>query len=284
MRIAVLSDVHGNLPALEAVLADLKDFSPRHILFAGDFTRGPHPNEVIDRLRELDTLMIRGNDDRGPLRYVDRQVPQEWRTFKQFGMLRWTVNHLSARNLAFLRELPEQRVVHLPGADSLRLVHGSPDHPARGLDPVGEPAALDQALNGIAEVGLVCAHTHRQWAVCRKGRLAVNPGAVAGTQIGPRAQYARLEWDGRRWQVDLRTVDYDTAPLRAAFEASGLLAEGGMMALGFLLSMETGHDHMMAFFHFASKLAGQAGCPAGQAIPDEIWDRATGFYRSSTCV
>lgn len=133
---------------------------------------------------------------------------------------------------------------------------------------------LDQALALTPAPVLVCGHTHVQWSLCRNGKQVINPGAAAGTLIGPRAQYARLTWDGRQWQVELRTLDYDFASLKQAFESRGLLADGGPMARGFLLSLETGHDFMMAFLHYAYDLASQSGWPGGPALPDEIYQRA----------
>lgn len=273
MKIVVLSDVHGNLPALQAILADLDDFDPDQIVFAGDFTRGPFPNEVIDLLSEWNTHMILGNGDHSLLRYLDGQVPQEWRTCQQFGMLRWTARRLTLANALFLRSLPEQRSLALPGADAILVVHGSPRKSSESLSP-NDLLALDHALESSPHPVLVCGHTHLQWSLRRNEKLVINPGAVAGTVTGPRAQYARMNWDGRQWQVDLRTVGYNLAALQQAFEDSGLLTEGGPLARGFLLTMETGTDFMIAFLHHAYHVARQNGWQGGPAVPDELWQQA----------
>jgi predicted phosphodiesterase len=276
IKVAVLADAHGIWPALEAILADLADFYPQHLVYAGDFTRGPFPNEVISRLRELGALMIRGNDDSGLLRFLDGQAPQTWRTSKQYGMLRWTAAALSADNAAFLRGLPEQCTLALPATGGLRVVHGSPVRDNETLSPENL-ARLDRVLAQVPEAGLVCAHSHVQWSLRRGRQLVVNPGAAAGTLIGPLAQYARLTWDGAAWQVEPRTLEYDITVVHQAFTGRGLLAAGGAMARGFLISLETGEDEMMRFLRYAEKMADDQGWE-GEGIPDEIWSQAERLF------
>jgi putative phosphoesterase len=275
MKIALLSDVHGNLPALQAVLDDLNSFQPDLLAVAGDLTGGPYSNEVIQVLRERGAVLILGNSDLALLRCIRRQVPEEWLLRKQFGLLRWNARHLSDEHFEFLSTLPEQTVISLPGTDPIRLVHGSPRDPGESIYPQKDLAILDQSLALIAEPVLVCGHTHEPWVLCRNGKLAINPGAVAGPlngEIG--AQYACLVWQDQHWQVTLKRVPYDLAPLKEAFVQSGLLQEGGPVARGFLLSQETGKDVTLAFLTFAFQLAEQAGFKGCKTLPDEIWDLA----------
>ncbi len=278
MKVAVLSDIHGNLPALQAVLDDLEDFQPDEFIFAGDITRGPHPDEVITCLRARKTHMILGNDDRGLLDFLKGNMPDEWRSRKQMGSFRWTARRLSVENLRFLQVLPEQLSIAFPGAGSIRVVHGSPGEPAEPLRPDLAPGLLDRYLEQIPEAVLVCGHTHRQWSARRNGKLGLNPGAVASTRIGPYAQYARLAWEQAGWRVEERTAPYDIAALRRAFAQSGLLEEAGPVARGFLLALETGRDYMMQFLAYAHQMAEQAGCGGCPVLPDEIWDQAEATF------
>ena len=78
MRLAIMSDIHGNLPALKAVLQELQRYDIHGIIVAGDFTGGPHPAETLHLLRTLDARMIRGNGDTYLLRYSNGSAPIAW--------------------------------------------------------------------------------------------------------------------------------------------------------------------------------------------------------------
>jgi putative phosphoesterase len=276
LNIAVLSDVHGNLPALEEVLNDLQEFSPNRIIVAGDLTGGPFNNEVIEILRGMDACMVLGNSDLNLLRYVRGDAPIEWRTRKQFGLLRWNSENISGENLQYLSELPEERSFEIPGLDAIRVVHGAPSDPYQSIYPDIDLDTLDQSLGMIPEPVLICGHTHRPWFIQRDKKMALNPGSVAGPlngEIG--AQYARLFCVDNRWNVEHITISYDLAQLKKAFEVSGLLEKGGAVARGFLLSMENGHDATLMFLEYAYGLARQAGFESAEILPDEIWELAS---------
>lgn len=278
MRLAVLSDIHGNLPALEAVLAGAGQVDG--FVIAGDLTgAGPFQVETIQRLRALPAWIIRGNSDSYMLRLADGDAPSGWRTSQQWAPARWAFRHLDAGTLAFLRSLPEQRTVKLPGAAALRVVHGSPRDPCEQLDPQGNPDAFDVALAEIDQTVLVCGHTHIPWVATRGERLALNPGAVSASLNGdPRAQYALLTWDGGRWQAELRAVAYDLALVRAAFQQSGLLAEGGALARAFLCAIESGQDIALELLHHAERLASADKMVSEGIFADSLWERAVATF------
>jgi putative phosphoesterase len=276
MRLAVLADTHGNLPALEAVLADIERYDVDHIVVAGDLVGGPKPVETVHLLRTLDSWVIQGNSDINFVRYAVGKPPAEWRTSLQWGLTRWGVRQLNTDTLDFIASLPEQRVVDLSNADAIRVVHGSPRDPAGSIYPDRDPATLDLALSQISEPALVCGHTHEPWMRERDGRLALNPGAVCGPLNGDtRAQYALLTWQDERWQVEHRAVPYDLSQIWTDFEESGLLEEGGALARSFLLSIETGLNISDQFLSYAYRLAAEAGHENCATIPDAIWERAS---------
>jgi putative phosphoesterase len=280
MRLAVLADIHGNLPALEAVLEDMRRYEPDGILVAGDLVLGgPQPNEAVRRLRSASGWIIRGNGDTQLIRYAAGDAPPAWHTHLQFGILRWTHRTVDQDTLAFLKALPEQCVVEATGTAPIRVVHGSPGHPSASIFPDKEPAALDLALAQVREPVLVCGHTHIPWQVEQNGRLALNPGAVSGPLNGTiGAQYALLTWQGDRWQAEHRAVGYDLGRLRAAMRETGSLEEGGALMRAFLLGMETGRDFGKDFLTHAYGLAARAGFEGCDAVPDEAWERAAATF------
>lgn len=271
MRLAIFSDVHANLPALEAVLADLQQHAVDGIIVAGDLAgAGPQPVETIQRLRSTGAWMILGNADIAVLKCDSGTAPAGWYTSRVFSLVRWTHSHLDRETLDFLRSLPEQRVVELPGTAAIRVVHGSPRSPSESIFPDQDPALLDQALAQVSEAVLVCGHTHKPWHVERDGRLVLNPGAVNGPLNGELgAQYALLSWDSGHWQARHFTIPYDFERLRSAFQESGFLEQVGPMARAFLRNLQTGQDAAGDFFAYAKKLA-----PGCDIVPDEIWEQA----------
>lgn len=277
MRLAVLADIHGNLPALEAVLADLPPVDD--IIVAGDVTGLLYQDETVRRLRSLGSRMIQGKGEIGLLHYHDGQAPAACYSSRQFDLLRWAHRNIRPETIDFLRALPEQTVLVPPGTTAIRVVHGSPRDPAESIFPRRAPETLEAALAMTQEPVLVCAHTHQPWIVRRGQRLALNPGAVCGPLDGfVGTQYALLHWRAGRWQAELRAIEYDLDPVRRAFRETGLLQEGGPLAHAVLHCIETGHDHALDFLCQARRSAAEAGRSDGRTIPDDIWERTAATF------
>ncbi len=275
MRFAVLADVHGNLPALQAVLADAEQQAVDGFILAGDYFAGPHGSQTTRLLCALKGWKIAGNGEANLRRQARGEAPSSWWTHQQFALHRWLVGQMDATDWEFVHSLPEQQVIQLPGCAPLRVVHGSHRSPYEEIYPEEPGSALEAALAGTHEPVFICGHTHRPWIVERDGRLALNPGAVCGPLDGfVGAEYALLTWEGNRWRAGLRAVPYDIAAVRRAFQESGLLSAGGPLARAFLASIETGQDTGRHFLNYACRLAAQAGDTDGQAVPDAIWDEA----------
>jgi len=298
MRLAVLSDVHGNLPAVEAVLSELRAYEDlAGIVVAGDLLGGPHGQEAIHRLREIGALLIRGNSDNYTLAYDAGKGPAFWHTSRQWALMRWGHRHLDRETIDFLAALPEQQVVTLPGTAPILVVHGSPRDVADGLCPDRDPATLElfrrasllpaddvpeplgPVLAANEEPVLVCGHTHIPWVQEQDGRLVLNPGAVCGPLNGDvRAQYALLAWEEGHWRAEHHGAPYDLGQIRSAFQESGLLAEAGALARAFLLSIETGQNVGVFFLSYAYALAEKAGLQGCEFVPDAIWDEAAATW------
>ncbi|MDY7077630.1 MAG: YfcE family phosphodiesterase [Chloroflexota bacterium] len=279
MRLAVLSDIHANLSALEAVLMDMQRHDVAGVIVAGDLVGGPQPVETIHLLRSLGSWMIRGNSDNGLLQYDAGDVPDAWRVGHQFALLRWTYRHLDRETLEFIKSLPEQRVVEITGTAAIRVVHGSPRNPSESIFPDRDPAILDLALAQTSEPVLVCGHTHIPWKQERDGRLVLNPGAVCGPLNGHvGSQYALLTWHDNHWLVEHQAVTYGLDQIRAAFRESGLLEEGGALARAFLLCLETGQNVLEDFLSYAYGLAAEAGFKDCKVVPDAIWSDAAATF------
>ena len=226
MRAAFFSDLHSNLPALEAVLADIARVGVDARYALGDLVGyAPWPNEVIERLRAEAIPGVMGNYDDGTgfgrdecgCAYTD---PSE-KALGDEGFA-WTKAHTSEANKAWLRTLaPEIRFE----ADGLRflLVHGSPRRMNEYLyedKPDATFARIAAAAN--ADV-IVCGHTHRPYDKTVEGTRFINDGSAGKPKDGdPRAGWVLVETGPQGISVAFRRVTYDVETTAAAIEASEL--------------------------------------------------------------
>ncbi len=244
--IAVISDIHGNMPALEAVIRDLAGEAVDEVLVGGDLVgRGPEGSRVVKRIRELGWPAISGNHEDYLLTFRRREVPAEWLRTREWAAARWMAAELDDEDAAYLESLPFS--IGRPG---LRLVHGTPRTNREGIGPWTGDDELTGYLAEIEESVLVCAHTHRPLireldAERRRrpygGGMVVNVGAVGlPFNSDHRAQYAIFTAGGPRgWRVELRQVAYDLERIFDIYDTSGFLAAGGVTAR--LLRMEIEH-------------------------------------------
>ena len=271
-RLAVLADIHGNLHALRAVLADADDHDAGGLLVLGDsITRGPDPIGVLTTLRQRGACLIRGNVETYMLQYRNGLAPAHWYGNPQWAALAWTAGHLDDEAAAYVAALPEQRRLSVEGAPDALLVHGSPDDPAESLYVAGDPAVValyvqagllrpdrmptpvEEVLPHVREDVLLCGHTHLPWVYRHGGGLALNPGSVGMSVAGdPRARYAWLDLVAGRWQPTLRAIPYDLAALERRFGESGALDHGGELADAFMRTMLTGENAILAYLRQAS--------------------------------
>lgn len=294
MRLAVLADVHGNLPALEAVLADVKQQAVDGMIIAGDFLDRPQPLEAVRAVQALDACVIRGNRENYVLAYHNLDAPDHWSTSRQWIGLRWLYQSLDQKALDYIASLPEESVHAAGGTTPIRVVHASPGSMADPILPSRDPVAMalykqaglldlrrrqisiDRAFALFDESVLICAHTHISWTQEQDGRLVVNPGSVGIPINGDtRAQYALLTWRGGRWEAEHRAIDYDRDRISTAYHESGILAIEGAFAFAQLRAIETGQNVPRWLLSHCRQQATRAGFPESGAIPDAIWDKAS---------
>ena len=221
VRIAVVSDVHGNLAALEAVVADLRLTAPDLVLQAGDAAvLGARPAETVDRLRELAWPALVGNTDQ-MLWEPAARAEQEQRAPRLGSWLAvlfdvlgpWAAERLGDEQVAWLRSQPEER--HIAG---VRLVHASPGDLWRAPMPEAADAELAAAYGGAEAAVAVYGHIHRPFVRELPGLSVANCGSVGLPWDGdPRAAYALVD-DGR---PAIRRVEYDLERSRRDLAASG---------------------------------------------------------------
>ena len=229
-RIAVITDIHANLPALEASLDAIDELGVDEIFCGGDLVGyGPHPNEVCALIAERGIPTIYGNYDYAIARDLEdcgcAYVTQHDRELGQRSVA-WTLEHTGAAAKDFMRELPFD-LRFAVGDQEVHLVHGSPRKVNEYLFE-DKPARLYERL-ARAETGpmLVFGHTHKPWIHAYGGVTFVNCGSVGKPKDGdPRAGFAILEAeDGAPIRASIRRVDYDAAAVAREVAAAGLPGE-----------------------------------------------------------
>jgi diadenosine tetraphosphatase ApaH/serine/threonine PP2A family protein phosphatase len=204
--LAVLYDIHGNLPALEAVLADAEDADADRFLLGGDYgTPSPWPHETLARLRELpEATWIRGNGERW-LREPPEisMVVQAYEDFEGV---------LSDEEIDRLYGLPQSAEL-----DGILYVHGSPISDVESFAPHPE-AGEERLLGGVRDRTIVFGHSHQQFRRSGPdGTDLVNPGSV-GMPLDGDVRAAWATWDG---DFELRRTEYDVERAAAAYRAMG---------------------------------------------------------------
>ena len=221
LRLAVLSDIHGNLVALEAALADLKQAGgAEKTWILGDLCAfGPRPVECLQMIRDMpNTKVISGNTDRY---LVTGERPQhrpkdeaDWRTLPDALRQReadfaWTVAKLSFADYEYLSKLGHELSIEAPGYGWLIGYHGAPGDDERLIQP-DTPAeeALDQMLDREGRLGFG-GHTHQTMDRDLGMWRLINVGSVGMPQTMTHANYAIVTVDGGEANVDIRSVAYD---------------------------------------------------------------------------
>lgn len=225
MLMAVIGDIHGNLPALQAVLEPIDAAGIQTILCTGDSVVGyPWPNEVVDLLRERGIPSVQGEMDRlaGAFLRKGRSLEEKWLP-AHFAALRWTYENMTSLNIEFLRELPRQRTVTLEGIDVF-LCHGSPGGgPGDGLrEDQDDQHFLRQREAANAPI-VACGRTHRPFHRWALDTLFVNPGSVGiPPDEGPRASCALVNTETEPWTAEIQWVEYDFEPVLRRLHDLGL--------------------------------------------------------------
>jgi putative phosphoesterase len=227
--VAVITDIHANLPALQAALRRIDELGITDIYCGGDLVGyGPHPNEVCALIQERDIPTIYGNYDHAIARDLDdcgcAYITPHDRELGQQSVV-WTLANTDQRSKDFMRELPFD--LHFTvGQHKVHLVHGSPRKVNEYLFE-DKPASLYERLAGIEDDDvLVFGHTHKPWVHDFGGVRFVNCGSVGKPKDGdPRGAFAILEAKPGQVAVTIERVPYDAVAVAAEVRDAGLPSE-----------------------------------------------------------
>jgi putative phosphoesterase len=216
MRIAIFSDIHGNMRGLDACLADLAaQGGADQIVGAGDFCLdGPRPREVLQRFDDLGAVCVKGNTDR----YIAEPAADD----EEAGSVAWQREKLGARWLHWLDALPFSHTFG-EGRDALLVVHANPQRDDVHVWPDADDAFLERIFEGVEPRTVAFGHLHLPYARVWRDRLLVNVASAGLPKDGdPRACYALLTQRPGGWEVKHRRVPFDVDKVAREIEKSGM--------------------------------------------------------------
>lgn len=270
MKLAVLSDIHGNRAALEAVLADLEVVAPDSVVVNGDLVnRGPENAAVMELVAAGAYPLTLGNHDDLVLMWHERdpRLPDSVWDDPLWADTAWCSRQLAGGGwLELFRDLPLARRLAADGAPSVLVSHGSPRNYREGYGRFTSDDALAEIAADYPAGVLVGSHTHRPFERELGGTTFLNTGAVGAPFNGdPRAQYLVLHLEDGAWRPEFRRVPYDRAAALAAFSELGYLQEGGLSALIYYEELRTARSHKIPFLRWARE--------AGLEPDADAWER-----------
>lgn len=257
--IAVISDVHANLHALEAVLADVASLGIEEVIVNGDVVnRGPNNVAVLERLLALGYPMTLGNHDDLLRKWIDKDdLPAVWFDDPFWEGTAWSARQLDEAGLiGVFRDLPMTYKVARGDAPSLLLSHGSPRHYREGYGKFLSDEDIAEIVQHYPADVLIGSHTHRQMERHWGPYTVLNTGAVGTPFNGdPRAQYliVRLDERDETWTPEFRAVSYDREAALRDFETSGYLEEGGLSARIFFEELRTARAIYSTFWMWSEQ-------------------------------
>lgn len=220
MKIAFISDIHGNAVALDAVLTDIQKKEIDQIFVLGDICyRGPEPKRSIDLVKSLNTKVIKGNADEWVVRGVlEGEVPQKALEIMNKER-QWTVEQLEPADIDYLESLPTQLQVTVEGIDIIGF-HATPDNLFDVVLPSAEDEKIESNLMKPADAHIyVYAHIHKPYIRYINGKVIMNIGSVGLPFDGlTKASYGLIEIENGNYRTSIERVSYDVEKVIQAYQ------------------------------------------------------------------
>lgn len=276
MRLALMSDVHGNYQALEAFLAYLEEHPVDGIICLGDYvTDSPYPQKTMKLLYGMQErytcYMVRGNREEYLLNNTDNH--QGWKPSSVNGILYYTLQNMTERDLEFFAALPTERELILEGVPVLYLCHGTPGRVRGNMNE--EEGLRERVMSELNYPYLLGGHSHHQEIYVQDGRTYINPGSLgfAIDGVGRRARFAMLTGTPDRWEAELLSISYDIDSFLKDFEKSGVDEIGMTLSKCNKKSLLTGVNYFYLSILAMEEEAKKLGVESIADLPEEVWNR-----------
>jgi predicted phosphodiesterase len=265
MRLAILADIHGNLPAFEAALKHVARQKVDQIILAGDMIIGsPDSIECWNLAQSLGCPMLRGNHERYVSYYGTPQAAPEWST-ERFTPLHWAFAQIPAQERQKLAQLPTD--LRLSEAPDLFLVHASERGDHDTVAPHTPEEQLADMFPSAQERFIIRSHNHyAQTRVWERGFIISNGSVGLPLDGNPTAQYLLLDQNKEGWHVWHQSVPYDLDTTIRRFQDTGYLASTGAMGRLFLREVVTATQQIVPFLRLYAQWAKEGDISLNQAL------------------
>lgn len=228
--LAVLSDIHGNLPALQAVMADMQRYTIDHVVIAGDHTGGgPFPRQVMETIFAHNWATVRGNNEFYLLDYETPRAPQHW---SRYTIPPITNELLGEQWLQVIACMPDHLSLRFRDAPPIYVCHGRPGNPWQTIYPQTPINTINEWLEPVAESTVILGHSHVAMERHVNGWHIFNPGSVGVPLDGQlTASYMVLQGNDTGWSLlEHRRITFDSTSIFTEFERQQFVEQAGVAA------------------------------------------------------
>ncbi len=276
IKIAVISDIHGNYKALEAFLKYIEEHTVDGIICLGDYvTDSPYPERTMALLYEMrdsyTCYMLRGNREDYLLDNVDNR--QGWKPSSANGTLFYTLQHITQTDLALFASLPTESALLLEDCPALYLCHGTPGR-VRG-NMYEEEGLREKVMEELHYPYLLGGHSHHQEIYESHGKTYINPGSLgfAVDGVGRHGQFALLTGTKERWEPEFLSISYDLESYLRDFEDSGVAETGMTLNKAIKKSLLTGVNYFFKCIVAMEARAKELGLASVPQVPEAEWEK-----------
>ena len=265
MRIAILADIHGNLPAFEAALEHVSHQHVDQIIIAGDIVVGSPDSAACWQLAQtLHCPILRGNHERYVAFYGTSDADPQWNT-EQFGPVRWAAAQFTDAERRSMNDLPF--TLRLPDVPDVLVVHASLRNDRDTVAAYTPEDQLTAMFPDIRERVIVRAHNHTGQVRLWGDRMIITAGSVGLPLDGnPTAQYLLLEQLSERWQIRHQSVAYNLDVALQRFYETNYLTAAGPIGRLYLREVATASYHVVPFLRAYSQWSSHADLSLDAAV------------------
>jgi diadenosine tetraphosphatase ApaH/serine/threonine PP2A family protein phosphatase len=265
MRLAILADIHGNLPAFEAVLYHISQQKVDQIIVAGDMVVGaPDSKACLELAMSLGCPILRGNHERYIAHYGTPNGSPRWAT-EQYAPLQWAVAQFSEQECKWMAQLPPG--LRIPEAPDLFIVHASERDDHDTIEPHTPELKLKDMFPMAQESYIVRAHNHYgQVRIWEKGYIITSGSVGLPLDGNPTAQYLLLDKNQTGWKIQHQSVPYNIEAAISRFYDTNYFSSAGPMGRLFFRELITASQQIVPFLRLYTQWSKKSPISLAQAV------------------